>query len=258
MLIVCFAGLMACRGNTGPEHSQSQPGQLPELPAADTSKPAARPEEPELLDLSVLEADTSELERALIAQGLVDVQQIEPSIQVDLKYASTDNFLGENVYGTLRRCYLQPEVAQMLQQAQTLLRQETPSLSLIVFDGVRPRSVQMKMWEIVKGTPQQEYVAPPGSGSMHNYGAAVDLGLVNEEGELLDMGTPFDYFGPLAQPRYEMQYLKSGELTPEQLQNRWLLRKVMKAAGFQVILSEWWHFNAYDRKITRQKFHIVE
>lgn len=211
------------------------------------------------LSPEILKPDTSELERSLIAQGLIDIQSLSPDIQVDLKYSSTNNFLGKDVYGTLNTCYLQPEVAQMLAQAQAFVKEEDPELNLLVFDGVRPRSVQLQMWEIVKGTPQQDYVAPPnGGGSMHNYGAAVDLGLIREDGTVIDMGTPFDFFGPMAQPRYETQYLQSGELTQEQAQNRWLLRNAMKKAGFHIILSEWWHFNAYERKETRMKFKIIE
>ncbi|MEZ4774311.1 MAG: M15 family metallopeptidase [Bacteroidia bacterium] len=203
--------------------------------------------------------DTSQLERNLIAQGLVNILQRDPGIQTDIKYSTTDNFLHEDVYEDFDKCYLQPEVADMLLKVQTIIKEKDSSLSLIVFDCVRPRSVQHKMWKIVKGTPQQPYVAPPGGiGSMHNYGAAVDLSLIHLDTGLVDMGTPFDFFGPQAQPRYEMDYLKKGELTQTQLQNRWLLRNAMKAAGFEVILSEWWHFNAFPAEEVRKRFVIVE
>jgi D-alanyl-D-alanine dipeptidase len=198
------------------------------------------------------------LEQKLIDAGLVDIQSIDPSIQVELKYATTDNFLKENVYGELTRCYLQPSVANKLVKAQEILQKGHPNLSLLVYDGVRPRSVQYKMWEIVKGTEQQKYVASPHSGSMHNYGASVDLTLAREDGTPLDMGTPFDFFGPLAQPRYEQQYLESGELSQQQLDNRRTLRAAMLAAGFHGILSEWWHFNAFPRDTFKQRFQRVE
>lgn len=203
--------------------------------------------------------DTSELEHNLIAQGLVDILQKDPGIETDIKYSTTDNFLHEDVYEDFDKCYLQPEVADMLLKAQKVIKEKDSALSLIVFDCVRPRAVQHKMWKIVKGTPQQPYVAPPGGiGSMHNYGAAVDLGLIHRDSGLVDMGTPFDFFGPKAQPRYEMDYLKKGELSQAQLQNRWLLRNAMKAAGFEVILSEWWHFNAFPAEVVRKRFVIVE
>ncbi|MDX2247842.1 MAG: M15 family metallopeptidase [Bacteroidia bacterium] len=203
--------------------------------------------------------DTSALEYNLLGQGLVNIGQTNVGIQTDIKYSTTDNFLQEDVYEDFDQCYLQPEVADMLIAAQKIIREKDSALSLIVFDCVRPRSVQHKMWKIVKGTPQQPYVAPPGGiGSMHNYGAAVDLSLIHRDTGLLDMGTPFDFFGQLAQPRYEMNYLKKGELTQAQLQNRWLLRKAMNAAGFGGILSEWWHFNAFPAEVVRRRFAIVE
>lgn len=202
--------------------------------------------------------EMGELEKRLIEAGLVDIQQVEPSIQVELKYATDDNFLGENVYGTLRNCYLQPVVADMLADAQRSLQKVHPNLSLLVYDGVRPRSVQYKMWDIVKGTDQQKYVASPKAGSMHNYGASVDLTLATIAGAPLDMGTPFDFFGPLAQPRFEQKYLETGELTEEQVRNRRILRASMLKAGFQGILSEWWHFNAFARDSIKKKFTAVE
>lgn len=202
--------------------------------------------------------EMGELEKVLIEAGLVDIQTISPSIQVELKYATADNFLGENVYGVLRNCYLQPVVADMLAEAQRSLQEVHPHLSLLVYDGVRPRSVQYKMWDIVKGTDQQQYVASPKAGSMHNYGASVDLTLATTAGEPLDMGTPFDFFGPLAQPRFEQKYLDTGELSEAQVRNRRILRASMMKAGFQGILSEWWHFNAFSRETIKARFKAVE
>ncbi|MEZ4827438.1 MAG: M15 family metallopeptidase [Bacteroidia bacterium] len=206
-----------------------------------------------------IKPDTSQLERDLISQGLVNITDRDSGVVVEMKYSTTDNFLQEDVYEDFDKCYLQPEVAAMLAKAQAIIREKDSALSLIVFDCVRPRSVQHKMWKIVKGTPQQPYVAPPGGiGSMHNYGAAVDLSLIHRDTGLVDMGTPFDFFGPQAQPRFEMDYMKKGDLTQSQLQNRWLLRNAMKAAGFEVILSEWWHFNAFPAEVVRSRFEIVE
>lgn len=203
--------------------------------------------------------DTSELERTLIAQGLVNIHGLDSSIVVRMMYSTPDNFLGEDVYGDYDHCYLQPGVAQKLAQAEALLREQHPELRLIVFDCVRPRSVQYQMWEIVKGTDQQKYVAAPGgSGSMHNYGAAVDLGLYHVDTGLVDMGTPFDFFGPLAQPRYEAKFLASGELTQAQLNHRAILRTAMKGAGFFGIMSEWWHFVGFGRDEVRRRYTIVE
>ncbi|MDP5168855.1 MAG: M15 family metallopeptidase [Bacteroidia bacterium] len=201
----------------------------------------------------------SPLEQSLRDAGLVNVQDIDPTIRVDLAYSTEDNFLHTDVYGDLRRCYLQPEVAQMAAKASACLLTKDAKLRLIIFDGVRPRSVQYKMWDIVKGTDQQEYVAAPsGGGGLHNYGVAIDLGLYHVDTGLVDMGTPFDYFGELAQPRFETRFVKEGLLSQQQLDNRRALRACMLEAGFAGILSEWWHFNAFPKEIARQKYKIVE
>lgn len=203
--------------------------------------------------------DTTTLERSLLDQGLIDAALLEPAIQVEMKYSTEDNFLHEDVYGDFDKCYLQVAIATRLASADSILRSVHPDLRLLVYDCVRPRSVQYQMWEIVKGTPQQSYVAAPGgTGSMHNYGAAVDLTLMHVDTGELDMGTPFDFFGPLAQPRYEDQYKASGKLTEAQVFNRRLLRAAMSKAGFYGILSEWWHFVGLPRDVVKQKYRIVE
>ena len=201
----------------------------------------------------------SAFEQKLIDAGLVSVYSVDSTIAVELKYATADNFLDTVLYDSISNCYLQPEVADMLAKAQEELKLLHPNYSLHVYDGVRPKSVQIKMWNVVKGTSKQRYVASPYNGSgMHNYGAAVDLTIADGAGNPLDMGTPFDYFGDLAQPRYNQHFLQQGDLTQEQVDNRLLLRKVMKAAGFRPIESEWWHFNAFSKTYTRSVFTVIE
>jgi len=203
--------------------------------------------------------DTSALAKQLVEVGLTNITDLNEQIEVRMMYSTPDNFLEEDVYGDYHSCFLQPEVAEKLHQAEQLLEKQHPNLRLIVFDCVRPRSVQFQMWEIVKGTDQQKYVAPPtGGGSMHNYGAAVDLGLVHVDSGLVDMGTPFDFFGELAQPRYETRFLNSGELSTAQVENRRILRAAMLGAGFHGILSEWWHFNGFKRSEVRARYTLVE
>ncbi len=198
------------------------------------------------------------LEAQLTGQGLINIQSLAPDILVDLKYSTSDNFLGLDTYGELEDCYLQPKAAKMLKQAQANLKKDHPELSLLVYDGARPRSIQRKMWAIVAGTPSQKYVANPDRGSVHNYGSAVDLTIATNAGLPLDMGTPFDYFGELAQPRHEEKFLKQKRLSQEQLDNRVLLREVMTQAGFQSISIEWWHFNAVPVKVARTDYQIIE
>ncbi|GAB3264404.1 M15 family metallopeptidase [Larkinella harenae] len=201
------------------------------------------------------------LEQAMIRQGLVDVQQVDPTVLVELKYSTTDNFVGKDVYGDLTRAYLQPMAARKLAKASTLLRQKHPELRLLVYDATRPRSVQWDLWNTLKHLPPAErgkYVSNPRNGSVHNYGCAVDLTLAMPDGKPLDMGTKFDYFGELAYPEKEDQLLRQGKLTQKQVGNRRLLRSVMQKAGFSYLKAEWWHFNAVSRAEAKRLYPIVE
>jgi zinc D-Ala-D-Ala dipeptidase len=222
-----------------------------EIQSIDTSAADAAEMEPE--------CEISPLEQRFVQEGLVNVRQLDPSIIVDLKYARADNFMKKNVYGDLTRAYLRPQAAEKLASANQILRQRHPNFRLLVVDAVRPRSIQHKMWDIVVGTPMQPYVANPHSGSMHNFGAAVDVTLYDvEDKKPLDMGTPIDYFGPLAQPRLETEFLREGKLTEQQVANRLILRTVMLEAGWQPLGIEWWHFNAFPRDYIRQNYTIIE
>lgn len=208
-----------------------------------------------------LEEEKPHLEKLLIEQGLVNLEEVISGIKVDLKYSSTDNFFGQDVYGDLMNAYLQPVVAEQLKTAQALLKQENPNYTLLVYDGVRPLSVQQILWDNLDKPDSVKplYVADPKVGSLHNYGVAVDLTIFNTKADsALDMGTGYDFFGYAAYPDREKQMLAEGVLSPEQIANRELLRKVMNKAGFTGIGSEWWHFNAYSRKEAGEKFKIVE
>jgi D-alanyl-D-alanine dipeptidase len=101
-------------------------------------------------------------------------------------------------------------------------------------------------------------VSNPRNGSLHNFGAAVDLSIVDENGIELDMGTPYDYFGELAYPREENRLVKEGKLSHLQALNREILRNVMHEAGFSGITTEWWHFNSCSRPEAFERYDIVE
>ncbi len=190
--------------------------------------------------------------------GLVDIQRLDHTLRVELKYSMTDNFMHADVYGDLEACYLQRDIARKLVKAQALLKKRHPGLFLKVFDGARPRRVQVIMWNIVKGTDQQKYVTSPAKGSIHNYGSAVDLTITDVQGNDLDMGTPYDFLGELAQPRYEERFLAAGKLTKEQIEHRALLRNTMISAGFSPIPNEWWHFDGLPRSVVTQRYKIIE
>lgn len=199
------------------------------------------------------------LEQRLVQAGFVDVATFDPEIMVELEYARTANFIGQNVYGGLTRAYLRPAAAEKLARASALLRERHPNLRLLVTDAVRPRSIQHKMWKVVAGTPRQPYIANPGSGSMHNYGAAVDVTLFDvDKGERLDMGTPIYFLGSLSQPRLEKGFLQEGKLSGSHIENRLILRKALCDAGWRNLAIEWWHFDAFSRDYIRRNYAIFE
>lgn len=212
---------------------------------------------PKIIEKEVV---VSDLELKLIAAGLVDIQAIDSTIYIDVKYSTTDNFMNMDLYGDFDKAYLQKEVAEKLTKAQQYLKEEFPNYSLLVYDGVRPRHVQQMMWDSLKIPVHEKtkFVSNPKNGSIHNYGAAVDLTIVNENQEILDMATPYDFIGKLAYPRLEQDLLAKGEITQEQINNRALLRKVMKKAGFFGIQTEWWHFNSCSRKEAKMNYEAIE
>lgn len=200
----------------------------------------------------------SETAKRLYTAGLVNIKTADSTIVVDLKYATTDNFVGKNMYGDFTEAYLQPDAAKMLANAQKKLKQTNRNWSIVVYDAARPRSVQQRMWEVVKDTDWKNYVASPSRISMHSYGVAVDVGIVDENGNAVDMGTAFDEFTEKSQPRYEQRFLQENKLTEQQINNRLILRNAMQAAGFRTIRNEWWHFEAMTREQAKQKYKPID
>ncbi len=219
-----------------------------------TNTDSALTNEPEIR----IKPDT--LEEKLISAGLINIQEIAPEILVDLKYSSTDNFMNKDVYGNLENAYLQPEVAQSLSISQNYLKSIDSSLTLLVYDAVRPRSVQQMMWDFldIPINEKVKFVSNPKNGSIHNYGSAVDLTIAYRDGTPLDMGAKYDEIEKIAYPRLEKHFLSTGELTEKQVENRKLLRRVMKAGNFTNIGTEWWHFNRYSRPKAKSLYQIIE
>ncbi|MBI3178725.1 MAG: M15 family metallopeptidase [Deltaproteobacteria bacterium] len=190
---------------------------------------------------------------------LVDVAKLDARFRIDVKYATTDNFTGKKLY-PVGRCVLRREVASGAQKAQAHLDAQHPGYVLLFKDCYRPVHVQLIMWEVVKGTAMQSYVANPHSktGSVHNYGAAVDLTLAGPDGSEVDMGTPYDHLGILSEPRHEERFVKEGKLTAAQVQNRRRLRDAMLAGGFKTIPNEWWHFDWLQGAELRARFEKLD
>ena len=199
----------------------------------------------------------SEIAIRLESLGLVDIITIDSSIVVELIYSTSENFTGQILYDDLSEAYFQPAVAIMLSNAQKFLQDTLPGAKLLIYDAARPVSVQKKMWDKVKNTRFEKYVANPERTSLHNYGVAVDLTIIDKSGTPLDMGTPIDYFGKAA-GNYDEILIKEGLISIEQLQNRQLLRLIMEKAGFSPIRGEWWHFNAFSLAVAKQRYNIIE
>ncbi len=202
----------------------------------------------------------SALESKMISANLLDVQWLNADIIVDLKYSTTDNFLNQKIYEGLSNAYLEEKTAKMLAVAQYRLSQTNPGYKLKIWDAARPVSCQQLMWNVLKMPAGEKgrFVSNPKNHSLHNYGCAVDLTIVNDDSTELDMGTKFDQFDSLAQPKYEMYLLSQGRLSKQQIQNRNLLRSTLIAAGFRTISSEWWHFNGCSREYAKSQYRLVE
>lgn len=179
-----------------------------------------------------------------------------PGVQVDLRYASDNNFMGRNLYSPLDCAFLHREAAQALSRAAAALARALPGHAFLVLDAVRPQRVQEVMWASVSEA-DRIYLADPGPGSIHSFGMAVDLTIVDASGRELDMGTGFDEMDERSHPALERRFLDAGQLSVAQVANREALRAAMRAGGWQNIPTEWWHFDCGDRKRVRAQFARV-
>ncbi|WP_223883483.1 M15 family metallopeptidase [Arenibacter lacus] len=188
-----------------------------------------------VIDLIELEPVKTEKPPLKSLEGLADTTFIRLAdysrdFEYDMRYATENNFLKAQVYDCAE-CYTRVKTARALLEANKEFMEKGYRIKF--FDCYRPNSVQYKMWAIV---PNPQYVANPDKGSIHNKGGAVDITLVTLEGEELDMGTDFDFFGKRA-------YHDNMDLPQHILDNRRLLKETMEKHGFWSIRTEWWHYN---------------
>lgn len=191
---------------------------------------------------------------------LVAVDHFNQNIWWELKYATTDNFMHRVLYDTLNKPFVQIGIARRLAKSQDYLTGRDPDYHLLVYDALRPLSVQWEMWNALDTIPAFErgkFVSNPRNGSVHNYGAAVDLTICKANKKPLDMGAGYDDIRKIAYPSLESEFLASGEITQQQIANRKLLRRALKSQGFSNIPTEWWHFNAFPRPVVKSKYQIV-
>lgn len=172
-----------------------------------------------------------------LPSDLVDITTVDPTIVVDIRYATTNNFTGVAVY-PVGKCLLRRDVANHLHRVQQSLKQR--GLGLKVWDCYRPFSVQEKLWEL---KPDPKYVAQPIArdgqpveGSKHNRGAAVDCTLVDASGRELPMPTDYDDFSERAH-----RTVLRGD--GQAVRNMRILEVAMVREGFEPLPTEWWHFD---------------
>ena len=170
---------------------------------------------------------------------LVELVRVDPTLRLDVRYATSNNFVGRPVYGE-GRAFLQRPAAEALLGASHDLRAR--GYGLLVFDGYRPWSVTKLFWESVTGE-KRAFVADPAKGSKHNRGCAVDLSLYDlATGREVAMPSAYDEMSERAHPDYAGGTAASREA-------RDLLRTAMETAGFTVEPNEWWHFNYKDWRL---------
>ena len=190
--------------------------------------------------------------------GLVDISTVCPDIRVELKYTTTDNFTGHDVYGDLVKAYFVPEVAEMLSRVQARLTDLRPGWHLLIYDAARPLSTQRYMFEFVKGTPQEKYVADPSVRGFHNYGVAVDLTMEDASGRPVDMGSGFDEFTERSNVGHEDELVAAGKITPEARDNRAFLAGLMAEGGFDPNPDEWWHYQKYTLEVAARRYPALD
>ncbi len=179
-------------------------------------------------------------------------------IAIDLRYASKNNFAQRNLYGSLNCRYLHADAALGLDAAVKWLAIEHPEYRLIVLDALRPHRVQNMLWEQLESTSLRKYLADPARGSIHSFGMAVDVSLIDSSGKQLDMGTAYDDMNDLSHPALEDAYFAKGVLSKAQINNRLVLRTAMLDSGFHGIGTEWWHFDFGNTEVIRQTYTRIE
>ena len=167
--------------------------------------------------------------------SLLPIIAAEHGVEIDLAYATVNNFTGKPIYRRAR-CYLHADAAAALDCAAVLARAQ--GYRFRIFDAYRPTEAQWVMWN---HTPDPEFLADPRRGSPHSRGVAVDLTLLDGEGRELDMGTGFDAFTPLS-------HHGSLGVSQKAQANRFTLLGIMTAAGWDFYRNEWWHYQLFNSR----------
>jgi D-alanyl-D-alanine dipeptidase len=165
---------------------------------------------------------------------LVELVKLDPSIKLDMRYATTNNFTGRVLYDHAR-AFLAAPAAQAVSGASKAAQAD--GYGLTIFDAYRPWRVTKQLWDATPSGPKKNYVANPKRGSKHNRGCAVDLSLHDlKTGMLVEMPTGFDDFSEKAHRDF------SGA-SPAAMENRARLQRYLETQGFVGLSNEWWHFD---------------
>lgn len=169
---------------------------------------------------------------------LVELIRLDPSLRLDFRYATANNFTGRPLYSQ-PRAFLQRPAALALVRAHRALAPQ--GYGILVYDAYRPWSVTRSLWDSASESERREgFVADPDIGSKHNRGCAVDAGLYElNSGREVAMPSAFDEFSERAYPSYQGGHTEARRA-------RDVLRKALEAEGFEVSKNEWWHFNYRD------------
>lgn len=163
---------------------------------------------------------------------IIEINTVTHDVDFDLAYATNRNFTSQPVYANAV-CYLHREAADKLETAVQLANEL--GLRIKIFDALRPSEAQWVLWN---HTPDPDFLADPRGGSPHSRGVAIDLTLLDQNGQELEMGTAFDAFTPLS------HHGNTG-ISPSAQQNRYTLLGLMIAAGWDCYLNEWWHYQLF-------------
>jgi zinc D-Ala-D-Ala dipeptidase len=187
----------------------------------DTIQPELPPQQVVEPDIPGIDYDSTEW---------TELTRLDKTIVLDLRYATTNNFVNEQLYDCAR-CFLRPEAAEAIKVVNQKLK--VKGFRLKMYDCFRPLPIQQRLWDKFRNP---SYVTPPSKGSMHNRGLATDLTIVDKNGVELDMGTEFDFFGE------EAHHTFTGHSEAVN-KNRLLLKETMESVGFKGIRTEWWHYS---------------
>lgn len=180
-------------------------------------------------DISIYKEQTKANDRLI----MLELKSIVHNIQIDLRYATVNNFTHVRLYPhNTHKTFMRKDAAFALSAVSKEL--ETIGLGIKVWDAYRPYSVTRRFWDLIH---DERYVANPSKGSGHNRGIAIDMTLYNlKSGKEIEMPTGFDDFTEAAHHGFM-------QLDDKKIRNRELLKSVMLKYGFNVFETEWWHYS---------------